>query len=658
MIFGKKEKHKNNLDNSFEVEKDALELDRDELLAKLDKESAFRKLEGPWKKITTVMLFCFTMFQLYTSLLGTFPAQLQRMIHLGFVITLAYLLYPATSKSNRKKIAILDYIFAGIFFCIVAYYVMNYEAIINRSGAYSQLDIIVGILGIILVMEACRRVVGWPIVIIATLFICYAYFGRSMPGFLNHRGYGIERIASHLFYTTEGIIGLPLGTCATYIFLFILFGAFLEKTGIGQFFIDVANSIAGFAAGGPAKVAVLTSALQGTISGSSVSNTVSTGSFTIPLMKSLGYKPEFAAAVEAAASTGGQIMPPIMGAAAFLIAEAVGVPYMEVAKAAIIPAILYFTGIWMMIHLEAKKLGLVGIPRDQLPKVGPILKERGHLILPIVVIIVLLAMDKSPIYAATRGILAAVIAPYLRKNTHVPFKDLVEALINGARNIISVACACGVAGIIVGIVTLTGLGLKLGGGLIAAAGGMISLTLFFTMITSLILGMGVPTTANYLITSTIAAPIVMQLGVPALAAHLFTFYFGILADITPPVALAAYAGSAIAKGNPFKTGVQATKLAIAAFIIPYIFVMNPALIMIDTTFIEVIRITITSLIGMFGISGGMTGWVYGKANPMERIALIVGGLLLINPSVITDIAGIGVIAAILMYQKMRYKSKA
>lgn len=655
MIFGKKEKHKDEAGSVASIENDALELDKDELLAKLDKESAFRKLEGPWKKITTVMLFCFTMFQLYTALLGTFPAQLQRMIHLGFVITLAYLLYPATSKSNRKKISILDYIFSGMFFCIVAYYVTNYNEIINRSGSYSQTDIIVGILGIILVMEACRRVVGWPIVIIATTFICYAFFGRNIPGFLNHRGYGLERIATHLFYTTEGIIGLPLGTCSTFIFLFILFGAFLEKTGIGQFFIDVANSIAGFAAGGPAKVAVLTSALQGTISGSSVSNTVSTGSFTIPLMKSLGYKPEFAAAVEAAASTGGQIMPPIMGAAAFLIAEAVGVPYLEVAKAAIIPALLYFTGIWMMIHLEAKKLGLVGIPREQLPKVGPILKERGHLILPIVVIIVLLAMDKSPIYAATRGILAAVIAPYLRKSTHVPFKDLVEALINGARNIISVACACGVAGIIVGIVTLTGLGLKLGGGLIAAAGGMISLTLFFTMITSLILGMGVPTTANYLITSTIAAPIVMQLGVPALAAHLFTFYFGILADITPPVALAAYAGSAIAKGNPFKTGVQATKLAIAAFIIPYIFVMNPALIMIDTTFFEVIRITATSLIGMFGISGGMTGWVYGHANPIERIALIVGGLLLINPSFVTDIAGVGVIAAILIYQRMRYK---
>ena len=657
MRFGKKENKNIAVENTAIIENESQEIDKDELLAKLDKESAYRKLEGPWKKITTAILLCFTLFQLYTSILGTFPAQLQRMIHLGFVITLAFLLYPATAKGSRKKIAILDYIFSGMFFCIIAYYLVNYNAIINRSGSYNQLDVIVGIVGIILVLEACRRVVGWPIVIIAAVFISYAYFGRSIPGFLNHRGYGIERIATHLFYTTEGIIGLPLGTCATFIFLFILFGAFLEKTGIGQFFIDIANSIAGFAAGGPAKVAVLTSALQGTISGSSVSNTVSTGSFTIPLMKSLGYKPEFAAAVEAAASTGGQIMPPIMGAAAFLIAEAVGVPYLEVAKAAIIPALLYFTGIWMMIHLEAKKLGLVGIPREKLPKALPILKERGHLLLPIIVIIVLLAMDKSPIYAATRGIIAAVIAPYLRKSTHVPLKDLFEALINGARNIISVACACGVAGMIVGIVTLTGVGLKLGGGLIMAAGGMVSLTLFFTMITSLILGMGVPTTANYLITSTIAAPIVMQLGVPPLAAHLFTFYFGILADITPPVALAAYAGSAIAKGNPFKTGVQATKLAIAGFIIPYIFVMNPALIMIDTTVMEVVRITITSLIGMFGISGGMTGWVYGYANPLERIILVLGGLLLINPTVMTDIAGVGVITAILMYQKLKYKNK-
>ncbi len=632
------------------------EKEREELIQRLDKESSYRKLSGVWKKITTVILLCFTLFQMYTAMIPTIPAQQLRMTHLGFVIVLAFLLFPATMKGSREKIAILDYVFAALFLGVVSYYLINYEAIIGRSGMYNQTDVIVGIIGIILVMEACRRVVGLPIVVIAAAFILYAYFGRSMPGLLTHRGYSIERIATHLFYTTEGIIGLPIGTAATYIFLFILFGSFLEKTGIGQFFIDAANAIAGWAAGGPAKVAVLTSALQGTISGSSVSNTVSTGSFTIPLMKSLGYKPEFAAAVEAAASTGGQIMPPIMGAAGFLIAETVGVPYLEVAKAAIIPAILYFTGILIMIHLEAKKLGLVGLPKESLPKLGPIFKERGHLILPLIVIIVLLGMDMTPTYAAFCGIIASIIAPYLRKSTHVPVSDLFEALINGARNILGVSCACGVAGIIVGVVTLTGLGLKLGGGLVAAAGGNIMLTLFFTMITSLVLGMGVPTTANYLITSTIAAPIVMQLGVPMLAAHLFAFYFGILADITPPVALAAYAGSAIAKGNPFKAGVQATKLAIAAFIIPYIFVFSPAVIWIDATPLLIIRIIITALIGMIGIAAGMTGWFSTRANVLERILFIAAGLMLIDPSFMTDVIGIGGISLLAAYQRF-YKEK-
>ena len=394
----------------------------------------------------------------------------------------------------------------------------------------------------------------------------------------------------------------------------------------------------------------MTSALQGTISGSSVSNTVSTGSFTIPLMKSLGYKNEFAAAVEAAASTGGQIMPPIMGAAAFLIAESVGVSYSEVAKAAIIPALLYFTGIWIMIHFEAKKLGLEGLPKEQLPKLKEIFKERGHLVLPLIVIIGLLMIDKTPVFAATWGIISATIAPYLRKNTRVPVKALFEALINGAKNIIGVACACGVAGIIVGIVTLTGLGLKLGGGLVAVAGGNILLTLIFTMITSLILGMGVPTTANYLITSAIAAPIVMQLGVPALAAHLFAFYFGILADITPPVALAAYAGSAIAKANPLKTGVTATKIAIAAFIIPYIFVMNPSLIWIDATIMQMIMVTVTALVGMIGISAGMIGWFKSDINIVQRIIFMIGGLLLIDPGYYTDIVGVAIVVLSALYQ--------
>lgn len=636
--------------------------EREELLQRLDKESSYRKLTGVWKNITVAILFCFTVFQVFTAVVPTFfksvptlPTQILRMSHLGFVIVLAFLLYPARSKSNRTKIAIYDYVLAAVFFGIIAYYITNFDAIVNRSGMYNQTDVIVGVIGTLLVMEACRRVVGWPIVIIATLFILYAYFGRFIPGLLNHRGYSVERIATHLFYTTEGIIGLPLGTAASYIFLFILFGAFLEKTGIGQFFIDAANAIAGWAAGGPAKVAVLTSALQGTISGSSVSNTVSTGSFTIPLMKSLGYKPDFAAAVEASASTGGQIMPPIMGAAAFLIAETVGVPYLDVAKAAVIPALLYFTGIWIMIHLEARKLGLVGLPREELPKLGVIFKERGHLILPLVVIIALLVNDRTPVFAAFGGIVSAIIAPYLRKSTRVRVKDLLEAMVNGARNILGVSCACGVAGIIVGIVTLTGLGLKLGGGLVTAAGGSVMLTLFFTMITSLVLGMGVPTTANYLITSTIAAPIVMQLGVPALAAHLFAFYFGILADITPPVALAAYAGSAIAKGNPFKTGVQATKLAIAAFIIPYIFVLNPSLIWIGSTPLLMVRVIATALIGMIGISAGMSGWMYTKASWIERILFMGGGLMLIDPNGATDLVGIGIVAVLTAFQV--YKNK-
>lgn len=633
------------------------EKEREELIAKLDKESSFRRFEGPLKTLTTAILLCFTLFQMYTALVPTLPTQILRMTHLGFVVVLAYLLFPATSKSSRTKIALTDYLFAGVFFSLIAYYIINFDAIINRSGMYNQTDVVVGIIGTLLLLEACRRVVGLPIVVIASVFIIYAYFGKNMPGLLAHRGYGVERIATHLFYTTEGIIGLPLGTAATYIFLFILFGAFLEKTGIGEFFIEIANALAGWAPGGPAKVAVMTSALNGTISGSSVSNTVSTGSFTIPLMKSLGYKPEFAAAVEAAASTGGQIMPPIMGAAAFLIAETVGVPYIEVAKAAILPAVLYFTGIWIMVHYEAKKLGLVGIPREQLPNAWKIMKEKGHLMLPLVVIMVLLAMDRTPVYSALWGIVATIVAPYLRKSTHVPIKDLLQALVIGARNIISVSCACGVAGIIVGIVTLTGLGLKLGGGLVAAAGGNMMLTLIFTMVTSLILGMGVPTTANYLITSTITAPIVMQLGVPVLAAHMFAFYFGILADITPPVALAAFAGSAIAKSNPLKTGVQATKLAIAAFIIPYIFVLNPALIWIDSTIPQMMMIFATSIIGMIGISVGMTGFMQVKASVVERIAFIAAGLMLIYPGLYTDLVGISMIALLTFYQLFRFKKE-
>jgi TRAP transporter 4TM/12TM fusion protein len=506
----------------------------DDILAEIDKESAFRRLSGIPSKVIAFIAIGFSLFQLYTASVGLLPAQLQRSIHLGFVLLLAYLLYPATKKMSRRTLPWYDVVLGLLGAASAGYFIVNYRALIDRAGAYLPLDIIVGVFGILLVMEACRRVVGIPILVIAGVFILYAYFGPYMPGFLNHKGYTLSRIITHLSYTTEGILGLPLGVCATFIFLFILFGAFLEKTGIGKFFIDISNAIAGFAAGGPAKVAVLTSALEGTVSGSSVSNTVGSGSFTIPMMKNLGYKPEFAAAVEAAASTGGQIMPPIMGAAAFLMSETVGVPYIEVAKAAIIPAILYFTGIWIMVHLEAKKLGLRGMRKDELPRLMTVLKERGHLILPLAAIIFFLVKGSTPMRAALYGIVFSIVASFLRKSTRMSFRDFIDALEMAGRNIIGVAVACAVAGIIIGVVTLTGLGLKMASGLLGLAGGVKILTLFFTMIASLILGMGVPTTANYLITATITAPAVVQLGVPVLAAHMFTFYFGIIADITPP----------------------------------------------------------------------------------------------------------------------------
>lgn len=619
-------------------------------LSTLDRETNTRNLIGIPQVLITAYLACFTFFQIYASIAGTIPTQILRMSHLAFVIPLCYWMYPVTSNSRRDKMNFLDLMLGFVFLGIAVYYLLNFENLIERVGAYSTIDLILGGLGLLLVMEACRRVVGLPIVIIATVFLLYALFGNYLPGFINHRGYSVNRIISQMFYSTEGIIGMPIGVCATFVFLFVLFGAFLEKTGVGKFFIDICNAIAGSASGGPAKVAVLASALEGTISGSSISNVVTSGSFTIPLMKSLGYSKDFAGAVEAAASTGGQIMPPIMGAAAFLMAEMIGVDYFDVAKAATVPAVLYFTGVYIMVHFEAKKLGLRGLPKDQLPKTGKVLKEYGHLILPLIAIMAFLLMGFTATRAALWGILASIIVPFVRKNTVVPISEIASAVIIGAKNMLGVSCACAVAGIIVGVVTMTGLGLKLGEGLLGLTDGLMFPTLVFTMITSLVLGMGVPTTANYLITSIIAAPIIVKLGVPVMAAHLFAFYFGILSDITPPVALAAYAGAAISKGNPFRTGIIASKLAVAAFIVPFIFVYSPQMLLIDVTFLGFIQILVTSVIGMIGIGAAMTGYFLTYVPLYQRILLAVGGLLLIDPGVVTDILGILIVGAISFHQ--------
>ena len=644
------------------------------LMKDLDREQAYREHKCWRQYITVIISIVFVAFQLYATLSGVVTAQILRATHLAFVQLLAFLLFPATKKMPRNTLPFYDVLLGLAGAGCWMYIVINFQNLVRRSGNNTTLDVIIGIIGILILFESCRRIVGLPIMTIATVFVVYAFVGKYLPGFLHHRGYSLQRVVCHLFYNTEGIMGTPIGACSTFIFLFILFGALLEKTGIGQFFIDVCNEIAGGASGGPAKVAVLSSALLGTVSGSSVSNTVGSGSFTIPMMKRLGYKGEFAGAVEASASTGGQLMPPIMGAAAFLMSESLGLPYITIVKAAIIPAVLYFTGIFITVHLEAKKLGLKGMPREQLPRFLPLFLKKGYMILPLIVIIWFLCAGKTAVFAALMGIVACMLIgigvsivdlAHGRKPTFGS-RDLIDVMCAAARNIISVAIACGMAGIIIGIVTLTGLGLKLGAGLVSLAGGKLFLTLIFTMLASIILGMGAPTTANYLITSTITAGAIIQLGVEPLAAHMFAFYFGIIADVTPPVALAAIAGAAIAKARPMKTAFNATKLAIGAFIIPYMFVYNSQMLMINASLGRILFIIATALIGMFGISVALegygfnfTGILHGSdkskglvitLDVIERLLFAAAGLLCVIPETRSDIIGLSMMAVLIVYQ--------
>ena len=631
------------------------ELSAEEVLQKFDKESNKREMSGLWGYIINGICVLFAAFQLYTATFGILDAHLQRAIHLTFGFLLIFLLYPTRQSWSKTKMNPIDVLFALAGACSAMYIVYNYNELVLRAGMNTETDFIVALIGTVLVFEAARRVVGWPMIIVALVFLLYAFFGPYVPGIMAHRGVGLEEMFDHLFFTTEGIFGTPMGVSSTFIYLFILFGAYLEATGLGKFFIDLANAIAGWAAGGPAKVAVLSSGLMGTVSGSSVGNVAGTGSFTIPMMKKLGYRKEFAGAVEAASSTGGQLMPPVMGAAAFLMAEFVGVPYIEIVEAAVIPAILYFAGLWLGVHLEAKRTNLKGVPREQLPKAWVIFKERGHLAIPLIVIVYLLVTGYTPMRAALVAIVLSIAVSALKKSTRMKPIEIIRGLEAGARNVLGVAIACAAAGIIIGVVTKTGVGLKLASGLLALSGGYLLPTMFFTMITSLILGMGVPTTANYVITSTIAAPALLQMGVPVLAAHMFVFYFGIIADVTPPVALAAYAASGISGGKPLITGVNASKLAIAAFIIPYIFVLSPEILMINATVFSLIFAAVTAILGMVGVSSAMIGYLVDHSSPVERVLQFVGGILMIMPGVWTDIPGFIIFALVVLWQSRRKK---
>lgn len=660
------------------------------VLEKVDKESTHRNLSGISGKIVFIICIMLSFFQIL-NIFNVFhiDAHQTRAVHLAFILLLVYLLYPVSKKSSREKIAIIDILFGIIAFSCMFYIVIFYKQLVMRAGITYTIDLIIGGIAILLILEAARRIIGIPMVIIALIFILYAFFGESMPNLIAHRNVTVKQLVNHLFFTTEGIFGIPVGVSSTFLFMFLLFAAFIEKTGVGKLFIDIGNALAGWASGGPAKVAVVTSAFEGMVEGSSVSNVVGSGSFTIPMMKKLGYKPEFAGAVEATASTGGQIMPPIMGAAAFLMAEFLGIKYTQVVKAAIIPACLYFMGVFAGVHFEAKKLGLRGMSRSELPKFKDIMLNEGHLFLPLVAIIYLLVAGYSLQTVALGSIVIAILASMIRKSTRITIKDFFEALEKGARSALGVATACATAGIIVGVVTKTGIGLKLASALIIVANNaansfgnfilkiyqflsiknaaqiagsvtttmQLMLTLFMAMITSIILGMGVPTTANYIITSTIAAPALLMLSVRPIAAHLFVFYFGIVADITPPVALAAYAGAAIAKANPLKTGVTATRLAIGAFIIPYMFVLSPQLLLIGGNFFHLILSIATAIIGMISISAALSGYLLKPLKKIESVILFFAGLLLIDPNFITDIIGIGVILVIAFWQKFIEKTQ-
>lgn len=645
-------------------------MDVDELMEQYDLEtSKLRKLTGKVALFITIVAILMSAFHLFTAWHGTLLAMKQRSLHLIFAFTLGFALYPGFKNSSKDKIDIMDWVLMILSIGVWGYIFFNVEAIALKGGQMSTTDMVLGVLAVLLTLEVTRRVVGPELPIVTIVFLLFAYFGRSLPGVFAHRGFNVTRIVSHMYMTTEGIMGTPLGVSSTFVFMFILFGSFLDKTGVGEFFIDFAYALTGSTRSGPAMTSVLSSGLMGSISGSSVANTVTTGAFTIPLMKSVGYKPHYAGAVEATASTGGQIMPPVMGAAAFIMADFTGFPYISIVKAAIIPAVLYYIAVGTMVHLEACKLGLKGMPRESLPKVSNILRKQGYLTLPLIAIIFMLVKQYPPTMAALTGIIIGVVVAFaaslIKKDNSFTPKDILGAMEAGAKGAVGVACACACAGMIVGVVTLTGFGLKIAEVIVLIAKGKLIPTLLLTMVSSIILGMGLPTTAKYIVLATMAVPAITKLGVNLMSAHLFILYFGVVADVTPPVALAAYAGAGIAGANSMKTGFQAFKLAIGAFIIPYIFVINPHLIMVDSvvgTTVNWLPITaaiptiVTALIGTICLAGTVESYLFGNLKIWQRVILLGAAFALLDPKLLTDAIGLGALAVIFVTQKLLNKN--
>ncbi|MBE0466241.1 MAG: TRAP transporter permease [Candidatus Desulforudis sp.] len=636
-----------------------------------------RSVTGFFALLLLAVCLAMSLFHLYTAGFGVLEAMKQRSVHLSFALVLAFLAFPFSRQYRQKTIPVYDLILALLALTCTKYVFVNYQDLMYRGGKPTTTDLVAGAVCILLVLEATRRVVGKPLVILAGLFLIYGYYGPYMPGRFAHRGADIPRIIDHLYLGTEGLFGIPLGVSATYIIIFILFGTFLQVTGAGRMFIELALGLFGWMRGGPAKAAVVASGMMGSISGSSVANAVTTGTFTIPLMKKVGFKPHVAGGVEVAASSSGQLMPPVMGAAAFIMVEYTGIPYVEIIKAAAVPCILSYSAILIMVHLEAVKSGIKGLPREELPPVKQLLLERGYMLLPFFVLIYMLVIGFTPLKAGYYAILFTIslaVFTNLLKLAHkevrgnwrallVPalqtaFRLGVQALEIGARNCVGVALACATAGIIIGIVTLSGLGLKLSSIIVQAAGGHLWLTLIYTMIGSMILGMGLPTTGTYIILAAITAPALVHVGVPLLAAHLFVFYFGILADDTPPINLPAYATSGLAGANPVQTGVTGFKFDCGALMLPYIFATNSALLLINTDWLGAVHAILAAFLGIVALTSAIQNYLFTYHRIWERLLLFTAAVVLVHLSWHTDAIGLGLILLVAASQKLRLAKSA
>jgi len=617
------------------------------------------KLHFYWENIITAIAVSMTVFQLYTAIFGVFEAMLQRSLHILFALVLSFLIYDSKKIKETKKVPWYDLIIIAISIASYGYVAINAQELASRLVYVTPLttaQMVFGISGILILVEAARRNLGKAFAIILVACLVYALIGSHLPGALEHRGYSLKWIVEHIFYTPEGIFGIPAGVSSTFIFIFILFGTFLEKTGAGEFFIQAALAAMGKYRGGPAKTAVVGSGFMGMLSGSAVANVVTTGAFTIPLMKKLGYKPHFAGAVEACASSGGQFTPPIMGAAAFIIAQFTGIPYIEVAAAAAIPAILYYTSIGLQVHFRAVKEGIEGIPKAELPSFKEEFLKGFHFVIPIIVIIYLLAIGYSPLKAGVYSIITLLVVTFIRNPKFIRPSEFINLFDAGARRVLEVAIACAAAGIVIGVISLTGLGLRFSSLIMQLAGGVTFIALLFTMFTAILLGMGLPTVGAYIIQAALIVPALIKLGIPVLAAHFFAFYFAIISAVTPPVALAAYAGAGVAGASPTKTAWAAFKLALSAFIVPFMFAYGPALLLIGEP-AHIVLSTITAFLGILALSAGVEGWFIKKTNLVERILLFAAALTLMKPGLTTDIAGFAIFAVIIILQKLRKQGK-